>query len=97
MFPRAVSSEVRPLPDATRHYDKAAHDRKRAELLPLAYNTPCPRCRLPMLKGQPLDLGHSTDAAFRPGRIGDRIEHTSCNRRAGAETRKALAKFKRRG
>ena len=84
------------MPDATHPYDKAAHNRKRAELLPRAWNTPCPRCGLLMLKGQSLDLGHSRDAALWPGRIGDRIEHTSCNRRAGAETRKALAVFKRR-
>lgn len=83
--------------DLSRPYDKAAHNRRRAELLPLALNMPCPRCSLPMLKGQSLDLGHTADAALVPGRIGDRIEHTSCNRRAGAEVRKALAKYKSRG
>ena len=80
----------------SRPYNKAAHNRRRAELLPLAYNTPCPRCGLLMLKGQPLDLGHSQDAALWPGRIGDRIEHRSCNRAAGAKTRQALAPFRSR-
>jgi len=83
--------------DLSRPYDKAAHNRRRAELLPLALNTPCPRCSLPMLKGQSLDLGHTVAAAFVAGRIGDRIEHTSCNRSDGAQVRKALAKFKSRG
>ena len=72
----------------------AEQKRRRAELLPKAYNTPCPRCGLLMLKGQALDLGHTIDHALRPGLAGDRIEHRSCNRRAGAATRDALAKYR---
>lgn len=59
------------------------HQRRRAELLPAAYNTPCPRCGRLMLRGQELDLGHSEDLALNPGAKGDRIEHADCNRAAG--------------
>lgn len=62
----------------------AAHQRRRAELLPAAHYSPCPRCGLLMLPDEALDLGHSTDLVDQPGRIGDRIEHASCNRSAGA-------------
>lgn len=59
------------------------HRRIRDALLPSAWGTPCPRCGQPMLRGQDLDLGHSTDLVIRPGVPGDRIEHADCNRRAG--------------
>lgn len=75
------------------NYD-SAHRRRRAELLPMAFGTPCPRCGLPMLKGQQLDLGHAVDVALNPRAKGERIEHASCNRRAGAATRDALAKYR---
>lgn len=61
----------------------AAHQRRRAELLPGAYNTRCPRCGQLMLRGQDLDLGHGEDLALNPGAKGDRIEHADCNRAAG--------------
>lgn len=60
-----------------------AHQKRRRQLLPGAYNTPCPRCGEPMLRGQDLDLGHSEDLVTNPAAIGDRIEHAECNRRAG--------------
>jgi len=62
-----------------------SHQQRREQLLPHALNTPCPRCGEPMLKGQDLDLGHSVDLADDPNAVGDRIEHASCNRKAGAE------------
>jgi hypothetical protein len=63
-------------------YD-SEHKRRRMQLLPLAYNTPCPRCGLLMLRGQELDLGHTEDLALNPAAKGDRIEHADCNRSAG--------------
>lgn len=38
-----------------------------------------------MLEAQDLDLGHSVDFVTDPNAKGDRIEHRSCNRSAGAE------------
>jgi hypothetical protein len=62
-----------------RGYDQG-HVRTREALLPGAYGRPCPRCGLPMLVGQALDLGHSVDLRVDPRARGDRIEHASCNR-----------------
>jgi hypothetical protein len=59
------------------------HRATRRRLLAAAYGQPCPRCHEPMLEGQALDLGHSTDRAIDPLAPGDRIEHSSCNRAAG--------------
>ena len=69
------------------------HQQRREALLPHAYNTPCPRCGEPMLKGQPLDLGHSVDLADDTQAVGDRIEHEHCNRKAGAEAMQRRKKF----
>ena len=68
-----------------RGYD-SEHDALRAQLLPLAIGTPCPRCGQPMLEGQELDLGHPEGAArsVAPDSRADRIEHARCNRSAGA-------------
>ncbi len=60
------------------------HQRRRAELLPAAIGTLCPRCGLVMLETDDLDLGHSVDLVIDPNAVGDRIEHASCNRSAGA-------------
>jgi|GEM_PF-3481040 len=79
----------------SRPYSKAEQQKRRLELLPHAYGKRCPRCGLPMLKGQALDLGHTTPAALHAGRVGDRIEHASCNRADGAAVRDALAKYRR--
>lgn len=46
-----------------------------------------------MLRGQALDLGHSTDVALDPFAKGDRIEHASCNRSAGARLRQGLQRL----
>ena len=74
----------RPIPGARdRGYD-AAHDATRARLLPLAYGQPCPRCSETMERGQQLDLGHSVARSVDPTSRGDRIEHATCNRSAGA-------------
>jgi hypothetical protein len=70
-------------------YD-ASHRRRREQLLPRAYGTPCPRCGRKMLRGEDLDLGHSEDVALNPAAKGDRIEHAKCNREAGAILGNAL-------
>lgn len=72
----------------------AEHQQRREELLPDAYGKPCPRCKLPMLRGQDLDLGHSTDLALDPNAVGDRIEHTRCNRSDGAELKQRISKYR---
>jgi hypothetical protein len=64
-----------------RGYD-ADHMARREALLPYAYGTPCPRCTEPMLRGQALDLGHSTPLRVDPTSRADRIEHAHCNRGA---------------
>lgn len=63
-------------------YD-ADHQRRRAELLPAAYGTRCPLCPHLMLRGQALDLDHSTPLAVDPTSKGDRIVHATCNRSVG--------------
>jgi hypothetical protein len=55
------------------------HQATRRALLPDAYGRPCPRCGLPMLPGQALDLDHTDD---RVGYLG--CSHAKCNRAAGA-------------
>lgn len=60
------------------------HRRLRAQLLPLAYGTACPRCGGVMLRGMALDLGHSVDRVLGGNSAPRRIEHAACNRRAGA-------------
>jgi hypothetical protein len=69
------------------------HQQIRELLLPDACNTSCPRCGEPMVRGQDLDLGHTVDLADDPNSVGDRIEHTSCNRSAGAMARQKRRKF----
>ena len=72
----------------------AEHKRRRAELLPDAFNTSCPRCGELMLKGQELELGHLVDLADDPTpRPGDRIEHARCNEKAGAEAQQRRRKY----
>jgi hypothetical protein len=70
------------------------HQKTKARLLAKAYGKPCPRCGEPMLKGQDLDLGHSVDLVDDPRSKGDRIEHTHCNRSAGAIDQQKRAKFR---
>lgn len=53
----------------------ADHQRRRELEIEQAYNTPCPRCGLPMLRGQKLHYGHTADAALSPGSKADRFEH----------------------
>lgn len=55
----------------------ADHRRRRAQELEAAYNTPCPRCGRPMLRGQRLDFGHSEDLAFNGDSKADRMEHAA--------------------
>jgi len=59
----------------------SAHQKRRRELLPLAYGTACPICGELMEKDHPLDLDHSTPLRIDPApRPGDRIVHAACNR-----------------
>ena len=54
------------------------HQRRRAEMLPVAYGKPCAVCGQPMTADQKLDLDHSISVML--GGIGDRIVHARCNR-----------------
>lgn len=65
------------------------HQQRRTELAPLAIGQLCPYCHRPMRPGQALDLDHSTTRALDPSSVGDRMAHATCNRRAGATTRRA--------
>jgi hypothetical protein len=47
-----------------------------------------------MLKGQVLELGHTVDLVDDPNSKGDRIEHMTCNRKAGLEAGQAHSRFK---
>lgn len=58
------------------------HQQLRLKLLPDAYGTPCWRCGQTMHEWQDLDLGHDDDDPT--GRTYRGIEHTRCNRTAGA-------------
>lgn len=71
-----------------------AHQQRRLELLPDAYGRPCPKCNRPMLRGQDLDLGHSTPQVIDPQSVGDQIEHANCNRREGQELATRESKFR---
>lgn len=71
----------------------SAHRARRAALLAAlarAPGQPCPRCGMPMWPGQRLDLGHASDEAKRRGLPGDRLEHATCNRRAGQQITAAI-------
>lgn len=59
------------------------HRRARARLLPKAYGKPCPLCGEVMLRGQDLQLDHSTALVENPSSRGDRIVHGRCNESAG--------------
>ncbi|HET6908892.1 MAG TPA: hypothetical protein VFH54_06090 [Mycobacteriales bacterium] len=76
------------------------HQKLRRKLLPKAYGTPCGYCGQLMVRGQPLDLDHSTPRAFG-GVRGDRMVHRRCNQSAGgrigaAMTNGTLHKLRRR-
>lgn len=66
------------------------HQRKRSELLPLAYGTPCHLCGAIMQEGDDLHLDHSED---RTGYRG--MAHASCNVRDGARRGAAAQRRKR--
>jgi hypothetical protein len=57
------------------------HERLRAELLPDAVGSICPRCGEPIEAGQAVDLGHVDGGA--PDEY-QGLEHAACNRRAAA-------------
>ena len=64
------------------------HKRLRKTLIEagLWIGQPCSLCGLPMWPGQPLDLGHATDAAGRsiPGYYTG-LQHSACNQGAGGK------------
>jgi hypothetical protein len=68
-----------------RGYD-TQHDReaKAAKAQAIELGQFCPRCLQPLLPGQALDYGHSTACAHDPSARADRVEHSRCNRAAGA-------------
>ena len=59
------------------------HQRRRLILLDRDLGKPCPRCGLPMLRGQRLAAGHTDDLATDPQSTADRLEHADCKERAG--------------
>ena len=70
------------------------HRRRRAELLPQAYGTRCPLCPRLMLRGEALDLDHSTPLVADPTSKGDRIVHATCNRSAGGRLARSARELK---
>lgn len=79
-----MGRRIKPGGTSDRGYGRE-HQQLRAQLLPLAYYTPCPKpgCGQLMLPGQDLDLGHVIPIALG-GKYGPRrIEHAHCNRREG--------------
>jgi hypothetical protein len=69
------------------------HQKRRAKLLPDAYGTLCPLCGEPMLRGQELELDHSTKLMNDPTSKGDRIVHARCNERDGALAQQAKDRY----
>lgn len=75
------------------------HRRRREELLPDAYGSACPLCGFPMLRGQELDLDHSSPHALDPSSVGDRIVHEVCpdgvhgNAVAGGQLRQTINRY----
>src|SRR5215213_6221058 len=59
-----------------------AHRRLRVALIARALleGWHCPKCGLPILEGQPLDLGHASQEEKRRGLPGRQVEHRACNR-----------------
>lgn len=72
----------------------AEHRRTRARLLARAYNTRCPVCGKPMIRGQELHLDHSMPKALYRGSKGDRIVHAWCNTSKGARLGNALRQMR---
>lgn len=81
-----------PCPAGTRRGYGPAHRRKREELLAeFVEGQLCAFCDKPMLYGDNLDLDHSDPLARLRGEPGDRLTHSSCNRRDGGR-RASLSK-----
>jgi hypothetical protein len=79
---RRVRDETRPSTN-DRGYG-AQHQRRRREMLPLAYGTECAKCHELMDESMALDADHSVPLAVVPGpRLPDRIVHARCNRAQG--------------
>lgn len=68
--------------DATKAERKRARPRLLAHLAQVG-SLPCPRCNDPMVIGQRLDVGHEVDVVDGGRGSPLRLEHMSCNRRAG--------------
>ena len=72
------------------------HQRRKRELLPLAYGRPCAICGKVMLPDQKLDLDHAVPLYVDPRpRPGDRIVHAHCNR--GWTRRGPVGEYKAKG
>lgn len=70
------------------------HQKRREELLPKAWNTPCPMCNKLMVRGQELDLDHTVAKVIDRRSRGDRIVHASCNRKAGQKLGQKRSRFR---
>lgn len=68
------------------------HRVERRRLLPAAFGQPCPMCNRVMHRVQRLDLDHLIPRALGGANGPRRIVHASCNRRAGAELGRRLAR-----
>lgn len=62
---------------------RGARKKARPHLLRAQIGLPCPRCGKPMLPGQRLHVGHARDVADGGAGSQLRLEHASCNQRAG--------------
>lgn len=89
---------------AKRQYG-AEHQRIRSRLIAAALRdiaagliVRCPRCGRPIspadIRGGNVDAGHSTDVAADTRSKADRLEHVSCNRKAGAALANRRAQYR---
>jgi hypothetical protein len=72
------------------------HKKTRAKAMDAMVNgAPCPRCNRPMYKWQRLQLGHVVSVAMGGSDGPTRIEHGSCNERAGVRLGNRLKAIRR--
>ena len=67
-----------------------SHQKRRRDLLPLAYGKECPLCGCVMLEGMALELDHVVPRAMGGMDGPVRITHARCNRAAGARLRNLM-------
>lgn len=73
--------------DATRRARKLARPNLLYRLAAARSPVPCPRCGLPMTLDQALHVGHTVDVVDGGAGSPLRLEHASCNQRAGDRRR----------